>query len=142
LILAAGTFDDTGSDLFQKLRKAVTTLQGVGFSPDVALLSPSDVETLDLTRGGTGDGGFLVDPAPRSSAFSPLWNLKVVAAAGVDVPIVLDSSAVTLYLGPVEFASNPYEGFSTNETRARLEGPAVLVAHQPNGIQVVGPQLS
>jgi hypothetical protein len=141
LIAAAGTTDNTGTGLFEQLRKAVTNLQGLGFNPSLALVSPSDAETLDLSRSGgstSTDGPFILSPAPRDTASSPLWGLKIVAAKTVTAPIVLDASAVgNLYLGAVSLASNPFEGFSSNETRFRLEGPALMVVRQGDAIHVV-----
>jgi hypothetical protein len=72
----AGTVDDAGADLFEKLRKAVAVVQGLGFNPTLAAVSPEDAETLDLTR-GTSIDQFILAPAPRASAFSPLWSLSL-----------------------------------------------------------------
>ena len=138
---AAGTTDDAGDDLFEQLRKAVTVLQGEGFNPTLAAVSPEDAETLDLSRSGgstTDDGPFILSPAPRASGFTPLWNLALRVVKGLDAPIVLDPSVIRLYLDRVTFASDPFSGFSTNETRFRFEGPAIPVVRQPMGVYVIG----
>ena len=141
LIAEAGTTSNTGTGLFEQIRKARTNLESLGFSPSVALVSPSDAETLDLSRSGgstSTDGPFILAPAPRDVASSPLWGLKIVACKSVTDPILLDTSAVgSLYLGAVSLDSNPFEGFSSNETRFRLEGPAAFAIRQPDAIHIV-----
>jgi hypothetical protein len=132
----AGTTDDTGDDLFEQLRKGVTALQAEGFNPTLAAVSPEDAETLDLTR-TTVDNLFLLPPAPRAPASTPLWSMNVVTVKGLTDPLVLDPTAVRLYLDAVQFSSDPYTGFSTNETRFRFEGPACCVVRQPGGVYCV-----
>lgn len=137
----AGTTDDDGADLFEKLRKAVTAIQAEGFNPTLAAVSPEDAETLDLTRAGSGgdptEGPFLLTPSPRSSSFTPLWSLTLRIVKNLTSPIVLDPTAVRLYLDNVRFDADPFTGFSTNETRFRYEGPAIPVLRQPAGVYVV-----
>lgn len=50
----------------------------------------------------------------------------------------MDTNAVTLYLGRPTFAVDPYTGFRTNQSEARLEAPAVLVIARPLGIHMIG----
>jgi hypothetical protein len=141
LVLEAGTVDDTGADLFQKVRKAVTNLQGLGFAPDAVFVSAADAETLDLSRSGgstSSDGPFILSPAPRDLASSPLWGLKVVASPSITDPLVADTSALgRLYVGPVELAVDPFEGFKSNQSRFRFEGPALTVVQQADAIHRV-----
>jgi hypothetical protein len=140
LATSAGNTDDAGSDLFEQLRKAVTVIQGEGFNPTLAAVSPTDAETLDLSRSGgstTGDGPFILSPAPRGTAFDPLWNLRIRVVKNLAAPIVLDPSTVRVYADNPRFDADPYTGFSTNESRFRLEGPALCVVRQPGGIYVV-----
>jgi hypothetical protein len=99
-------------------------------------VSPSDAETLDLTRGSSTDQ-FILSPTPRDSAFTPLWGLRLAVVKGLEAPIVLDPSCVTLYMGAAVFASDPFTSFSTNEVRLRFEGPACCVVRQPAGVYVV-----
>jgi hypothetical protein len=50
----------------------------------------------------------------------------------------MDTSSLTLYAGNPVFATDPYTGFKTNESQARLEAPAVLVVSRGMGIYVIG----
>jgi hypothetical protein len=145
LTAAAGTISDDGDDLFEQLRKAVTNLQGLGFAPDLAGISPTDAETLDLSRSGGStidDGPFVLQPAPRASAFTPLWSLQVTPSKTITDPIVLDRRVVTLYATNAVFALNSFSSgstdlFGTNRSVARLELDAVVVVHQGDGVQLV-----
>jgi hypothetical protein len=133
----AGTTDDTGADLFEKLRKAVTTIQGQGFTPNLIALSATDAEEIDLTRTESGAGLLVVDPAPRAGAFSPLWGARVVVGANVIDPIVMDTSGVQVWVGTASFDADLGSRFSTNESRFRLESPVLCVVRQPLAVQVV-----
>lgn len=142
LVSQAGTVDDTGDDLFEQLRKAVTSLQSAGFEPSVALVNPEDAETLDLTRADAGEGQFMLNPAPRASGFSPLWSLRLVATPAVTDPIVLDPSGSQLWLSDVEFSANPFEQFAKNQVRFRFEGDVIVVVNQPGSIHVISSEES
>jgi hypothetical protein len=145
LILGAGGSGNAGDDLVEQLRKAVTAIQGEGFDPRIAALSPLDAESLDLMRVGgstTGDGPFLLAPAPRSQASSPLWNLEIRVVKNLPHPLVIDPAAVRLYVGMVEFASDPYSGFTVNTTMFRYEGPALCVVRQAGGVYVIDEEAS
>jgi hypothetical protein len=63
-----------------------------------------------------------------------LWGLQVVSSPVVTQPIVMDTSVLTLHLDAATFAVDPFTGFSTNVSQARLEAPAVLVVRQGDGI--------
>ena len=113
IALAAGSVDNSGDDLFEQLRKGVTAVQGEGFNPTVAAVSPEDAEALDLTRSGgstTDDGPFVLAPAPRGQAFSPLWNMQIRIVKDLVNPIVLDPSAVTLHLDAAIFSRRSVHG--------------------------------
>jgi hypothetical protein len=142
LVDNAGTTDDDGADLFEKLRKAVTAIQAEGFNPSIAAVSPEDAEELDLSRAGSGgdptEGPFLLTPSPRSSAFTPLWSLTLRIVKNLPSgPIVLDPSVVRVYVDNPVFSADPFTGFSVNTTRFRFEGPAIPVVRQPAGVYVV-----
>ncbi len=141
ITLGAGTTDDPGGDLLEQLRRAVTAIQGAGFAPSLAAVSPEQAEQLDLTRAGSGgdpdEGPFLLTPSPRGSAFSPLWDLQLRVVKGLEAAVVLDPGAVRLYVDDAAFDSDPYSQFSTNRTRFRVEAPAVLVVRRPMGIYVI-----
>lgn len=76
------------------------------------------------------DPGVPVDPSRLGSRPKP--------SRRVADPVVMDTNAVTLYLGRPTFAVDPYTGFRTNQSEARLEAPAVLVIARPLGIHMIG----
>jgi hypothetical protein len=137
----AGTTADSGDDLFEQLRKGVTAVQALGFTPDLAVVSAADAETLDLSRSGgstTDDGPFVLSPAPRDLASSPLWGLRVVVGVNAVEPIVMATGAVQLYIGAAEFSADSITEFDTNQSRFRLESPALAVVRRPEAIYLVG----
>ena len=122
LVDEAGITDNDGADLFEQLRKGITRVQAQGFTPTIAAISPEDAETLDLSRSvgsTTDDGPFILDPAPRSQASSPLWDLRLRIVKGLANPIVIDPTCVRLYFDPIRFDADPYSAFTTNETQFR-----------------------
>jgi hypothetical protein len=138
-IYAAVTdFGVTGSDLLEQIRYGKQSVQDNGFSPNLVAVNPTDATTIDLYR-GTGTDQFILNPnsPARNEAFSPLWGMRVVASGSVTDPIVLDTSVLRLYIADPRFAIDPFTAFSTNQSQARLEAPAVLVISQPLGIYTV-----
>lgn len=138
LVTAATTLAEAGTDALEDLRKARTALEAAGYVPDVAAVSPDVAEAIDLQRGDV-EKAFVLPPAPRRSATTPLWGMTVVTVGGLAVDgLVLDSRYVGLYLDPVTFDADPFTGFATNQTRFRYEGPACVVPRQPGAICVLG----
>jgi hypothetical protein len=90
----------------QKIRAAQTIVQDKWFNPTVVAVSPDDAEAIDLYR-GTGTDQFILSPAPRSSAFSPLWNMRIVVSKSVDDPLMIDPSILTLYPGQHRIRRRP-----------------------------------
>lgn len=137
----AGTFSTAGDDLFEQLRKGVSGVQANGFTPDLAVVSATDAEELDLSRSGgstSTDGPFILSPAPRDLASSPLWGMRVLVGVNAVEPIVMASSAVLLHVGAAGFSADSLTRFDSNESRFRLESPALAVVRRPEAIYVVG----
>ncbi len=145
LVSGAGTTSGDSSGLFVpmngggilmgQIRRAQKVIQDAGFMPDLVAISSTDAENLDLSVDDNNQ--FLLSPSPRDNAESPLWAMKVVVAAGLEAPIVLDRSGVEFYLGNVLFSSDPYSQFSTNQSRYRLEAATLLVVRQPDAVYVI-----
>jgi uncharacterized protein len=122
---AASGFQAPGTDnLVASVRKAMTTLQAAGYSPDVLILRPADSEALDLLvsgiSGGTADYVFTPgQPAPN------IWNLSRRISKTVAAPVVMDSTAYgKLYISPIGLAAFEQNGGTTNTSILRLEGHA------------------
>jgi hypothetical protein len=135
---AGTTDDDDASDgtLVGKIRVGQQVVQDAGLSPDLVILGSADALALDLLRSAV-DGQYLLDPSPRANGASPLFGMAVVVGVGVTDPVVLDTTAVQVYLGPAIFAADTTTEFSTNQSRFRLESPCLCVVRQPDGVYVV-----
>jgi hypothetical protein len=122
---ANATFGMTGTTMIEKLRNAITAVQADGFSPDLAVLNPTDAAALDLSA----DAGGFVFPVRDTGASSPLWGLTVVVrvGAGTEPPLVVDTTRIgQLYLGAMKLDLDPFAGvsgdnFETNRTDIRAE---------------------
>ncbi|MGZ8576760.1 MAG: hypothetical protein ACXWYI_02185 [Actinomycetota bacterium] len=139
ITLNAGTTDDEDASdgtLIGKIRVGQRVVQDAGMNPDLVILSSTDAQALDLLR-AVPTGAYLLDPSPRAAGASPLFGMQVAVGVGMAVPIVLDTSAVQVYIGRAEFAADTVTQFSTNRSRFRLESPVLCVVRQPDGIYVV-----
>jgi hypothetical protein len=137
----AGMYSQAGDDLFEQLRKGVSGVQANGFTPDLAIVSAADAEELDLSRSGGStptDGPFILSPAPRNLASSPLWGLRVLVGVNAVEPIVMASGGVLLHIGAAEFSADTLTRFDSNESRFRLESPALATVRRAEAIYVVG----
>jgi Phage capsid family len=105
------TFGTTGATLVDKLRNAITAVQADGFTPDLAVLNPTDAAALDLTA----DAGGYVFPLRTTGTSSPLWGLRIVVrvGTGTEPPLVVDTSRIgALYMGAMRIDLDPFAGVS------------------------------
>lgn len=63
-------------------------------------------------------------------------GVKIIVSTQISesVGLGIDSSQVKLSLSPVAFDVDPYSDFTTNESRARLEGSAAVLIKSPNAV--------
>lgn len=122
------TFSTTGTGLIAQLRNAVSAMQANGFSPDLAVLNPTDAAALDLAT--TGADAQYVFALRDTGDSSPLWGLKIVtrtSAAGNEPPLLVDTSRIgQLFLGLMRIDLDPFAGvsganFENNTTDLRAE---------------------
>lgn len=127
LAAASGTTTHLqGTDtVYDAYRKAVGAARAAGYRPDIALLHPNDAIVLDLSK--DANDRFYSNSAPHAApSADPLWGLRRIESNAVveKAPILVDTQLFgNVYFGATEFATNPFEAFTTNQSRARLEVP-------------------
>jgi hypothetical protein len=121
IVAAAPPFGQTGANLVERVRNAVTSMRAEGANPPLLVLNAADAATLDLTA----DAGGYVFPL-RDTGASPLWGLRVIERPGTTPPYVIDPQMLgVLYLGAMSFDADPYTGFKKNLTTLRVEAAAL-----------------
>ncbi|MEJ7894538.1 MAG: HK97 family phage prohead protease [Solirubrobacteraceae bacterium] len=137
--VAASGFQAPGTDpLLISIRKAISTIQGAGYSPDTLILRPADAEALDTLRatGNAAEQYYVFAPAqlaPRS-----IFGLRVRISKTAAAPVVTDSSALgRLYVSPISLARFEVDAGATNRSNVRLEGHAAFgVERQAAAIRI------
>jgi len=126
--IAASGFQAPGTDpLLVSIRKAITTIQAAGYSPDTLILRPADAEALDTLRATATAGEQYYVFAPAQLAPRSIFGLSVRISKTAAAPVVTDSSALgKLYVSPVSLAVFELDAGATNRSNVRLEGHAVF----------------
>ncbi len=126
--VASSGFQAPATDpLLISIRKAITTIQGAGYSPNVLVLTPGNAEALDTLRATTaaGEQDYVFSAgqlAPRN-----LFGLQVRVSKTAAAPFVADSGALgKLYASPIRLARFEQDAGATNRSTVRLEGSAVF----------------
>lgn len=126
--LATSGFQAPGTDpLLVSIRKAITTVQGNGYSPDTLILTPANAEALDVLvsglTGGTNDYVF----GPGNFSTDTIFGLRKRISKTIPAPAVVDSSALgKLYASRVSLARFEENAGKTNTSLVRLETHAVF----------------
>ena len=113
--------------LIDSIRKAITTIEGNGYAPDVVILRPQDAEALDLMKATATAGETIYVFPPGAGAPRTIWTLRAYVAKSAAAPVVADSSAVASAV-PVADDARAIRGNSgqTNTSTVRLEGHALF----------------
>ena len=122
---AASPFQDPGTaSLVVAVRKAITTLEAIGYSPDTLILRPQDAEDLDLLTANPTDEIYVFSPGQPAPG---IWSLTRRVSKSVAAPIVVDSNAFgKLYSSAISLARFEENDGSTNTSLVRLEGNAAF----------------
>jgi HK97 family phage prohead protease len=124
--LATAGFQDPASDpLLVSIRKAITTIQSSGYSPNLLILDPESSEALDLLTSSGPEAMFTFG----AGRFAPgdIFGLSVRVSKSAPAPVVADSDAFgKLYASPVQLASFEENFGKSNSTLLRLEGHAAF----------------
>jgi phage head maturation protease len=116
--------DPSGADLYTAARKAITTLEGHGYSPDTLILTPAAAEELDLFKATAGDSFYL--SAPNFSS-AQVFNLNKRISKAIPAPAVVDSTVFgKLYASPVSLARFEENFGQTNTSTIRMELNAIF----------------
>jgi hypothetical protein len=121
-LVTAGTAAAVTGNVLDKVRKAITVVQGNGYSPDTLAIDPAGAEALDLLKTSGSEAMYVFNAGAAAPA---PYGLRVrVWKSGTGGPgtALLDSSAFgRLYTSPVELRSFEADGGLTNRINLRLE---------------------
>ncbi|WP_411815859.1 phage major capsid protein [Gordonia sp. SND2] len=132
----AVTFD---TDLFRTTRKAVTAVVNLGYNPAVFVVSPSDLETIDLAT-TSGSGEFVNKAGPFDPAEAKLWGVRVVVSTQLDAgeAFLLSDDSVKIYADTGATVRTEWDrtgdDFTKNAVRCRLEGRFEVGVSRPEAI--------
>lgn len=147
------TIDDGIS--FDNLLKAKMAIQtATGFEPDAIIINPADLQTLLLTKDGTGGtvgqylmGGPAYAPYGNGSYanYLPIWGMKVVCSNKITSGIALvgafkDAATIVTKSGEgfrVEVANTNEDDFIKNMITVRLEERLVEAVRVPGAFAKV-----
>ncbi len=126
--IATSGFQAPGTDpLLVSIRKAITTVQASGYSPDLLLVTPANMEALDTLRATATAGEQYYVFAPAQLAPRNIFGLNVRISKDIPAPAVVDSAALgKLYTSPVTLARFEADGGTTNRGNVRMELNAVF----------------
>jgi hypothetical protein len=122
-VATSGNQAPSTDNILVSVRKAITTIQGNGYTPDTLVLTPAASETVDTMVGGISGG--TADFVFGAGKFAPgtMFGLNVVISKSVPAPVVLDSTANgRLYVSPISLARFEVDAGSTNRSNIRMEG--------------------
>lgn len=139
------SLDEVGDTRVDTVRHARTQLELAGYSGNVFVLNPRDLETIELTKTSVASGGGYIVGDPGSA--DSLWGMNPVSSAAVNVGnfVAFDSRAVYLYdrmQAVVEISREHSDFFTRNllailaELREALVVPDVLAVVQGTFPQV------
>jgi uncharacterized protein len=126
--IATAGFQAPGTDpLLVSIRKAMTTIQAAGYSPDTLALRPADAEALDTLRATATAGEQYYVFAPAQLAPRNIFGLNVRISKDIPAAAVFDSKALgKLYTSPVALARFEADSGTTNRGNVRMELNAVF----------------
>ena len=126
-------------DLLSTTRRAVTTIEALGYSGGAFVVSPADLETIDLAT-ASGSGEFQNARAPFDRAEARLWGVQVVVS-NVLKPgeaYLIGQDSLLIYSDPGAAIRVQWDrvndDFSRNQIRCRLEGRFEIAVTRPEAI--------
>ncbi|MDH3026410.1 HK97 family phage prohead protease [Gordonia alkanivorans] len=125
------------SSALTSIRKGITKLESLGYTPSVLAVSADDWEAIELltaSSGATDVRGVPVDAVTRR-----LWGVQAVVSTVLPAKtaILLDGSAVSIDLdGQVDtrWSDSVGDDFTKNFVRARVESRFGLSVFKPNAV--------
>jgi phage head maturation protease len=124
-LAAAGHEDPATGPLLVAIRKAITTIEAAGYSPNTLILRPQDAEALDTLRVNATDELYVFQPG--AAAPGTIYGLQRRVSKAAPSPIVVDTRAFgKLYSSPVSLQRFEADAGTTNKSNVRLELHAVF----------------
>lgn len=126
-------------DIFSVTRRAVTAVMSLGYTPQVFVLGPQDLERIDLAT-TSGSGEFVNQAGPFDPAAGKLWGVPTVVStqAGAKTGYLISQDSVKIYADVAAAVRVQWDrssdDFETNAIRARLEGRFEIGVGRPEGI--------
>ncbi|MBB1057854.1 phage major capsid protein [Dietzia sp. B19] len=126
-------------DLLTTVRKAITAVEVLGYTPNVIAMTPGDWEAVELTK-ATGTGAFVLEASPVDRAARKLFGIQVVVSTALEpgTAIVADLTEVALYTDRrgvmAEWNGQGQSDFESNLFRLRVEGRFGLGVGQPQAV--------
>jgi hypothetical protein len=118
-VVTAGTAAAVTGDVLQKVRRAITVVQGNGYAPDTLAIDPAGAEGLDLLRSSGSEQFYLYGPGQGAPSGPFGMRLRVWKQAGT---ALLDSTSFgRLYTSPVELRAFEADAGTTNKQNVRME---------------------
>jgi phage head maturation protease len=126
--IAGGGFQAPSTDNpYVSYRKAVTTLRGAGYNPNLLILTPAADEALDImTSGVSGGTADFVNP-PGQFGPDAVFGMARRVSKTIPAPAVVDTRALgKYYASRVSLARFEENAGATNTSLVRLETHAVF----------------
>ena len=121
----------------ESIRKAITKLEGVGYSPDLLIISATDWETVELSM--AADTAVSYRGVPVDAVARRLWGVQAVISTSLPTKtaFVLDRTALALDSDgqiDVRWSDTTGDDFAKNQVRARVEGRFNWSLFKPTGV--------
>lgn len=126
-------------DLLSTTRRAVTKIEALGYSGGAFVVSPADLETIDLAT-ASGSGEFQNARAPFDRAEAKLWGVPVVVSTVLEPgeAYLIGQDSLLIYSDPGAAIRVQWDrvndDFSRNQIRCRLEGRFEIAVTRPEAI--------
>ena len=125
----------------ESIRKAITKLEGVGYSPDVLIISAADWETVELSM--AADTAVAFRGLPADAVARRLWGVQAVISTSLPAKtaFILDRTALSLDSDgqiDVRWSDTTGDDFAKNQVRARVEGRFNWSLFKPTGVVKIG----
>ena len=125
------------TDVFATTRSGLTQLQSSGLNPAAFVLSPSDWQSIELSK-TSGSGQFIFGATPVNQIERTLWSVPTVVSHRVPTGAgyLISQESIKLYSdGNLEAAWNSSgEDFSRNQLTFRVEGRFKPVVTRESGV--------
>jgi hypothetical protein len=137
--IAASGFQAPGTDpLLISIRKAMSTIMGSGYNPNLLVLRPADAEALDTLRATTTAAEQYYVFAPANFAPDAIFGMQKRISKVVAAPVVMDAEAFgRMYAGPLRLDKFEADAGTTNRSNVRMElNAAMSVERQAAALRI------